>query len=215
MLSMTSAEIWTSEKTLTYLSEMALCGKLPRLVTISGGTCSGKTTFAAKMLAILDKIGVSTAIVPLDSYYRDRNDPAFPRHGSGHIYDVPEAYERNRFASDVSTLMSESPIYMPIYDMASNRRLGSTKKVWPKNIIIAEGIFAASFLDHPDLGAFHIYMETTQGECLTRKIERDTARYKVSGTQVIRNFTEKVAPYWARHQQSEKTLAHVIVDDHQ
>jgi uridine kinase len=82
------------------------------------------------------------------------------------IFDVPQAYHREEFLNEVTCLIGGMPVRRPLYDLNSNRRLLQTEMISPADMIIAEGLFAASFLDSSDLAALHVYMDTPLDECL-------------------------------------------------
>lgn len=206
--------IYSNDAALKCLKEMCLRGRMPQVITISGGTCSGKTVFAQKLQESCEKIAVSSVIIPLDSYFRDGDDVEFSTQKSRLIFDVPQAYHQDEFLRDILNLAKGIPVSIPVYDIASNKRKGGTEII-PRDFIIAEGLFAASFLNNSGLEVVHVYMDTPLEECLNRRIRRDTAAYHVSAPRVVEKFKEKVWPFWYLHQQSEKTLAHIIVNDHQ
>lgn len=212
---MSKPQVLSVEKALQFLGTQA-CGKdFPQIVTISGGTCAGKTTFADKLIYRLRHAGKSVEKVPLDAYFRDHDDPKFPQLDGIRSYDVPGAYLGSEFAKDVLALSKGSATAIPVYDMFTNKRLPQKLTLQPADVIIAEGIFAGSSLGHSRVKTLHIYMETPTDTCLDRRIERDAQTYSVMPDLVVRNFRKKILPYWHLHQKSEKTIAHLIVDGQQ
>ena len=197
---------------LEYLTERARDRTCPHLITVSGGTCSGKTTLVTRVNARLTSDGFSTALVPLDEYYKDCDDPSFPQHEGSLILDTPEAYHHDQFVSHVRDLCDGKPIKLPHYDLRQNRRLPDTRAVEPADFIVAEGLFATHFLQSQATPAFHIFMCDSPHACLTRRIQRDIETYHVSVAQVTEAFRTKILPHWDLQYRYNQPHAHLMVE---
>ncbi|MFH1862323.1 MAG: uridine kinase, partial [bacterium] len=91
------------------------------LIGIAGGSASGKTTVAKKML---EGIGSeSVAIVAQDSYYRDLRDiPEDILHH--HNFDHPDAFDRDLLLQHMEILLAGGVVQLPIYDYTRHCRTG-------------------------------------------------------------------------------------------
>jgi|GEM_PF-1965337 len=165
----------------------------PLIAVIAGGTCSGKTVLAE---ILLNRLGSDmVVVVSLDSYYKDVRDSSFPRNENGRaILDHPAAYRSEGFIQAINNLGAGQEIYLPEYDMETNTYLGPRgTKLYPRQIIVAEGLFAIKFLT-----AFKkqlkVYLRINYQNALNRRIIRDTKKYKVTPAQVTKAFDEKVWP---------------------
>jgi uridine kinase len=110
----------------------------PYLVGIAGGTASGKTTIAHKLV---DTAGPNKAdIVELDRYYRAQDHIELAaRHSLN--YDHPNALEFELLIEHLKMLRNGDAVGTPVYDFATHTRLkGQTIRVEPKPIIFFEGI---------------------------------------------------------------------------
>jgi uridine kinase len=188
---------------------------LSSLITVSGGTQSGKTFFSTTLQNALLKHELIVPVVSLDNYFRDHDDPALPRDSDGGLlFDLPQAYHSFEFAQDVSKLLHHQSVFAPIYLKSENRRMnGVTTLLHPSkasNVVIAEGLFAQTFLsDVPS--AVHIYMDTPIEMCLKRRIETDVTEYKVTAQEVERFFRKKTLPYWEEHVAPQKNHANIVI----
>ncbi len=211
---MSQPQILKVEEALNLLVGQARSKVLPRVVTISGGTCSGKTTFADRLAFRIRQAGLTAVIIPFDAYFRDFDDPMLLNTDGKRIFDVPKAYWVSEFAINIVTLIKKGlPVQIPVYDIRTNKRQPQRQTVQPADVIIAEGLFAGSSLRFLYEDAMRIYMETPEEKCMERRVNRDSSLYSVSPERVAASFIEKIHPYWHIHQQNEKTIAHIIVDD--
>jgi uridine kinase len=193
---------------------VAELGNLPQVIAISGPTCSGKTTFATRLTEDFHNAGVSVTNVPLDCYFRDCDDPDFPRSKQGLLFDLPSAYWSGEFADAVTSLVIGHPVYLPQYDLARNKRLLTPgEKIFSAHAIIAEGLFAGQFLDRKSFRVFKVFMDTPVEVCLQRRVERDVRIYGVSVRQATEYFRLKVMPYWAQCVLNQKSNADLIVKE--
>src|SRR5437763_10090126 len=109
------------------------------LVGIAGGTGSGKTTVARKIMAHLPP--EAAVIVDLDSYYLDHADvPTAERKQFN--FDHPDAFDWPLVHEQVETLLAGVDVEKPVYNFVDSVRLKQTTRVPTAPIIIVEGILA-------------------------------------------------------------------------
>lgn len=181
------------------------------VIAVSGGTQSGKTTFARTLARRLRGLGRTVATLELDDFFLDLEDPRLPRDGSGRaIYDVPEAYHREEFRDAASTLASGQPVWVPIYRKGENRRTGM-RLLRPSDARIAEGLFAGTFLAGLPVPLIEVFMDTPVLTCRKRRIETDVRLYGVSPEKVGDAFDERILPFWNDHIMPQRATARFIV----
>lgn len=137
------------------LTEDAL-SKNNRLITLSGPTCSGKTTAAGKLSDAIDKRGYRATVISLDDFFKDG------LRGMENVnYESADAIDLECFHDCVCGLFSGSAVKLPKYDFKSGRRSGYVEYLPRKNdIFIFEGIQAtypeltAAFGDLPHTSVF-------------------------------------------------------------
>jgi uridine kinase len=201
----------TTTSALQFLLGTAATSDLPPLLSISGPTQSGKTTFSNTLSQALRKAGTTTTLVCLDDYFLDVTSPALPRdEQGGAVFDLPESYASHEFISHVMLLLSGTTIDAPVYNKSRNKREQKVTQVLvPAKLIIAEGLFAEMFLASIS-SAWHVFIDTDRTTCFERKVKTDMALYGVTRTDVEDIFCEKILPYWERVM-SQKDHANIVI----
>src|SRR5919199_5809613 len=107
------------------------------IIGICGGTGSGKTTVANKILESVSAADV--AFIQQDSYYRNRAD--LPRDLREQVnFDHPDAIDNDLLVEHLRALRRGETVELPIYDFKNHARRPETLRVEPKLITILEGI---------------------------------------------------------------------------
>src|SRR4051794_22208143 len=91
----------------------------PTLIGIAGGTGSGKTTVANRLVAALPPDGA--ALIQHDWYYRDRSQLSEAERQRIN-FDEPEALENDLLLADLVALKSGRAAECPQYDFATHTR---------------------------------------------------------------------------------------------
>jgi uridine kinase len=184
-------------------------GDEPLLVTIAGGSCSGKTYLANKLS---DHFGDGVVVVNLDDYYRDANDYLLPRSDMGHpIFDCPEAYREDALMETIIKLKQKEMAWSPDYDITTNSFVSPFgRKLNPCPIIIVEGLFAIQFLVAFEK-QLKVYLEIDYELALSRRTQRDTEKYGVTAVQVARQFDKKVWPNQINSIAKQENQANIII----
>lgn len=158
-------------------------------VLIAGQTCSGKTTLANKLRNCFSD-EYSVTIVSQDDYFKNIDD--IPYNRAGFLMESPDAFHVSEFKQDVETLLCDSVVYMPNYDIKTNTRIDKQKAVNVGQLNIFEGLHVISLLDLPN--CLQVYLDTPPTICLERRIARDTKLLKVCETQVRNYWYDCIQP---------------------
>ncbi len=113
------------------------------IVTLSGPTCSGKTTTARKLISEFSEAGRKVHVVSLDDFYYDR-EVLLARTTDGHIdFDSPSTIDMDAFAEAVQDIFAYRPTHLPKFDFKEGRRI-ATEVIDPdeRDVYIFEGIQA-------------------------------------------------------------------------
>src|SRR5688500_5790409 len=107
------------------------------LIGIAGGTGSGKTTLAQRIVAGLPK--GRAVLIQHDDYYRDRSHLS-PAERDGLNFDEPEALENDRLAADLAALKAGRAVLAPQYDFATHTRRAEGRRIEAQDVVVVEGI---------------------------------------------------------------------------
>src|SRR5438045_4239232 len=107
------------------------------IIGICGGTGSGKTTVANRILESVSKDEV--IFLQQDSYYRDLDQMPLDYRQQVN-FDHPDAIDNDLLVEHVRALRAGQAVELPIYDFKQNMRVPETQRIEPKLIIILEGI---------------------------------------------------------------------------
>ncbi|WP_448384747.1 zeta toxin family protein, partial [Fervidobacterium sp.] len=109
------------------------------IILIGGGTGSGKTTVAKR---IMEHLGSEKCVMlPMDNYYRDMSHIPLEERKK-YNYDHPDMIEHTLIVKHVKELLTGKAIELPDYDFTLYTRTGNSTKIQPKPILLIEGIFA-------------------------------------------------------------------------
>lgn len=184
----------------------------PILVLVSGGSCSGKTTFAN---TLYQELGASVVtLLHLDDYFRNINDPVIPKDSRGcPLFDVPDAYCEEEIVQAITDLLNGQTVWVPRYYVPTNMRIsGKGVQAKPNKVLVVDGLFAIHFLARRFPFSINVYVRAEPEIRLQRRINRDTTKYHIPRQYVISYFLNTVMRYHTLFVSPQKELAGIIVD---
>ena len=107
------------------------------IIGIAGGTGSGKTTLADKLVNSFGREEVS--ILRHDAYYKRHDNMTFEERCKLN-YDHPDAFDNDLLVEHILDLKEGKSIEMPVYDYTIHNRSDETITVEPAPVVILEGI---------------------------------------------------------------------------
>ncbi len=110
-----------------------------KIITLSGPTCSGKTTTAKKLINQIEQSGLRAHVISIDDFYRDniREDK------NCMDWDSAAALDLGSFDRFVTDLLTGKTARKPIFDLGSGRISGYEDHVFTgEDIFVFEGIQA-------------------------------------------------------------------------
>src|SRR5918912_89483 len=180
------------------------------IIGICGGTGSGKTTVANKILESVSAADV--AFLQQDSYYR--NSDELPRDYRGQVnFDHPDAIDNALLIEHLRALKAGQAVELPKYDFKNNVRLPETQRMEPKLIIILEGIliFAGPrLLAEMDI---KVFVDTPDDIRFIRRLRRDVAERGRTVDSVIEQYLGTVRPMHMQFVEPSKRFADVIIPE--
>ncbi len=180
------------------------------LVGIAGGTGSGKTSFAQK---ILDRIGPDHClIVAQDAYYKDGS--ALDAAAQAAInYDHPDAFDTSLLVEDLRDLKAGRPVPFLTYDHASYARKVLPDPITPRPVVILEGILVLVEEPLRRLMDIKLFIDTDADVRILRRLQRDLKERGRSFESVQRQYLTSVRPMHLEFVEPSKRYADLIVPE--
>jgi uridine kinase len=182
----------------------------PLLLGVAGGTGSGKTTVARR---ILDAVGEDRiAFLEMDSYYRDI------RWGTDadllhHNFDHPSALDIELLVEHLEALRAGRAVEVPVYDFVSHTRTAETVHAEPEPVVMLEGILVLALPEVRKLMDFKIYVDTDADIRFIRRLRRDLEERGRAVEDVMRQYLGSVRPMHLEFVEPSKRWADVIIPE--
>ena len=180
------------------------------IIGICGGTGSGKTTVANRILESVSKDEV--VFLQQDSYYRNLDElPLDIRNVVN--FDHPDAIDNNLLVEHLRALKARRAVEIPLYDFKTHSRREETLHVEPQPIIIIEGILIFAeprLLDEMDI---KVYVDTPDDIRFIRRLRRDVAERGRTVESVIEQYLATVRPMHMQFVEPSKRCADVIIPE--
>lgn len=180
------------------------------IIGICGGTGSGKTTIARKLI---ETIGESEIVlIEQDSYYRNLEEiPLDERHEAN--FDHPAAFETSLLIEHIEALRSGNQIERPIYDYATHTRKEETVHIDPTPVVILEGILIFAEAKLRRLCDIRIFVDTPDDVRLSRRLRRDINERGRTMDSVLKQYYKSVRPMHFQYVEPSKKYADVIIPE--
>lgn len=178
------------------------------LIGISGGSGSGKTTFAKNLKDKLPNGDID--VIPLDRYYKDRSDIPLEKRREIN-FDHPDAIDFALLIQHIKDLKANKNIDMPEYSFINCTRTGKTLKVTPKKILILEGILAYSIEEIRNLTDMKIYLDCESDLRLARIIRRDIKERGRAYDEVLTKYESSIKPMHNKYVEPSRKYADLII----
>jgi uridine kinase len=161
------------------------------IIGISGGTGSGKTTVAQKIISSIGESNV--ACLQQDSYYR--NLDAMPLDARRRTnFDHPDAVDLELMLNQLESLRAGIHIERPVYDFVTHSRRLETIRVDPLPVILIEGILVFHDARMRSLMDLKIFVDCDPDIRFIRRLERDIHSRGRDVESVIEQYLASVRP---------------------
>jgi uridine kinase len=180
------------------------------IIGICGGTGSGKTTVANRILESVSKDEV--IFLQQDSYYRNLDELPLDMRNVVN-FDHPDAIDNDSLVEHLRALKRGESVELPLYDFKTHSRRAETLHMEPRPIIIIEGIliFAEQrLLDEMDI---KVYVDTPDDIRFIRRLRRDVAERGRTAESVIEQYLSTVRPMHMQFVEPSKRYADVIIPE--
>ncbi|CBW25014.1 uridine kinase [Halobacteriovorax marinus SJ] len=180
------------------------------LIGISGGSGSGKTTFANKLINMVKE---DISILHMDSYYLNVQPQEHYTAKGNPNYDHPAAFDWELLRTHLSELKRGNPIEVPVYDFVSSSRLQKTTTLNPSDVIVFEGIFSIFDKEIRELLDIRCFLHVDADIRIARRINRDVNERGRTLQSVIAQYYETVRPMYNKFLAPQKDYADFIIGE--
>jgi len=180
------------------------------IIGIAGGTGSGKTTIARRIVATLPE--KRAILLDHDSYYRDQSHLPLEERIKVN-FDHPDALENELLIEHVKRLKTGHGIEKPVYDFTTHTRKPETLTVAWAPVVVVEGIL---ILADPRVRAqmdIKVFVDTDADIRAFRRIRRDMRERGRTFDSIRNQYYSTVRTMHLQFVEPSKRWADIIIPE--
>ncbi|MBR2808842.1 MAG: uridine kinase [Erysipelotrichaceae bacterium] len=181
------------------------------VIGIAGGTASGKTSIAKKIVDAFDDTN-SVVLIREDDYYKDQSHLTMEERVKTN-YDHPLAFDHDLLIEHINDLIAGKTIMKPTYDFTVHNRSNKTEIVNPADVIIVEGLFVLEDAKLRELLDIKIFIDTDADIRFIRRLKRDINKRARTMESVIEQYTSTVKVMHDSFIEPSKRYADIIIPE--
>ncbi|MEI8341752.1 MAG: uridine kinase [Verrucomicrobiota bacterium] len=162
----------------------------PLIIGIAGGSGSGKTVLAKKIIA---QLGRRAVLVSQDWYYHDRSGLP-PKEQLALNFDHPSSFDAALLRRHLVELKAGRPIRPPHYEYATHRRTEGDTTLKSSPVIVLEGLLILHNAPLRNLIDLSVFIDVPADIRLARRIRRDAVTRKIPVEETLRLYEHCVRP---------------------
>lgn len=182
--------------------------KSPMLIGIAGGTGSGKSTFAQRLLALFPN---DITVISYDNYYKPQDHLSFEERIKTN-YDCPDALDTDLLVKHLRSLREGESVDVPNYDFTIHTRKAELTKLHPSPIIIVDGILTFHDERLREMFDIKIFTDADADERILRRLRRDVRERGRDIDGVIAQYLGTVKPMHGIYVEPTKKYADIIIN---
>uniref|UniRef100_A0A3B4ENQ2 Uridine-cytidine kinase n=1 Tax=Pygocentrus nattereri TaxID=42514 RepID=A0A3B4ENQ2_PYGNA len=180
------------------------------VIGLCGGSASGKTTVANKIIEALDVPWV--VLLSMDSFYKVlSNEEQELAAKNEYNFDHPDAFDFELLVNVLRKLKKGKSVKVPVYDFTSHCRRKEWKTVYGANVVIFEGILAFANKELLKLLDMKVFVDTDSDIRLVRRLKRDISERGRDIGGVIKQYNKFVKPAFEQYIEPTVQVADIVV----
>ncbi len=180
------------------------------LISICGGSGSGKTTFTEKVKTFSNH---SITVLHMDSYYLPKLPNTLATDSGALNFDHPDAFDWKLLKKHLNLLKKGKSIEVPCYDFKKSSRLKKTVTLHPSKVLLFEGIFSLYDSEIRELSDITTFLHVEADIRFIRRLHRDVEERGRSLDSVINQYYETVRPMYQQFLDPQRQYANFIVGE--
>ena len=180
------------------------------IVAIAGGTGSGKTTLAKKIIDSYQNIKIN--YLSLDSYYKDFSQMSFTDRSKIN-FDHPDSIDFDLFYQQINEYLKGSDIKTPTYSYKRHKRLKKKGNLRQGDLLIVDGILILLKKSIRDFFDLSIFLKVNSSERLKRRIRRDINERGRSKIEISDRFYNMIKPMHKKYVKPSENFADVVLGE--
>ena len=180
----------------------------PYIVGITGGSASGKSSFAKALRSLFSETELTT--VSEDNYYLPKDKVPVDSNGMQN-FDTPDAFDFACYINHIKQLKAGKPIQKDEYIFQNPNAVPRLLTLHPTPIIIIEGIFSLHFNEIKDLVDLKLYIDADPETRFNRRVKRDFEERGLDLADVEYRWHHHIAPLFDIQHNEYKKCADLII----
>lgn len=181
------------------------------IIGIAGGSGSGKTTFAKKVLK--NTAHPASGLLHMDSYYLNQQPKTNYTSNGKPNFDHPEAFDWKLLREHLSDLKKGLTINCPIYNFSTSGRTEEFEKLGPCKVVLFEGIFSLYDQEIRNMLDIKCFLHVDSDIRFTRRLHRDVKERGRSLESVIAQYYDTVRPMYQKYLDPQRQYADFTVGE--
>lgn len=181
------------------------------VIGIAGGSASGKTTVAQKIVA-KSFPNDSVTLIRIDDYYKPLNHLTFEERQLVN-FDHPDAFDFDLLINHIQLLKEGQTILKPVYDFANHDRSDQSEVIHPCSVLVVEGIFVLWEERLRALFDIKLFVDTPADIRFIRRLTRDIQSRGRSMDSVVNQYLNTVRPMHLLFVEPSKQYADLIIPE--
>lgn len=181
------------------------------IIGIAGGSASGKTSIAKRLLKSFEETN-SVLIIRQDDYYKDQSAMLMEERVKTN-YDHPFAFDNDLLAQHLVCLIKGEDVEKPTYDFVNHTRSHVTEIIHPSDVIVLEGLFVLEDEHIRNLLDIKIFVDTPPDVRFIRRLVRDVRDRGRTLDSVVNQYMNTVRLMHEIFVEPSKRFADVIIPE--
>jgi len=182
----------------------------PSLISITGGSGSGKTYLANQLVNNYGNNKIS--IIQVDSYYKDLKHLTMNQREKNN-FDHPNAFDFSLLHKHLSKFNKSTIIEIPSYDYKTHTRNIKKLKIKKTPIIIIEGIFSTYYKKIREMIDLNVFLDIPENIRKERRVIRDKKSRARTEKAILEQYSKTVKPMYLKYVKPLIKYSNLVIKD--